>query len=371
MALLGDSGSNYFGMKQVFSKLEKLRMVLESQSIQLLNVLEQEKDQCEFLERTLEMVSDQTLIWKTVSRQDTVREIRRRSEANPRFDFKNNYSPRLLSPGLRSENSRRPSTEMKMEGQNIYTNMQTPRINPKPSVSILVQKPEFEFSEIVIPGKQRGIFSRRATVIESVAVTQRWNKGNHSVNNSPERDSASPKTVGTNLSRGDYMTKMAAPPNTSGDELKKQSSNKMIPTTKMMNHGPSSQKSMKPALMNMLGESRKQSFVPAPKPPEEGDQQGRRNILKEASLMAEDLNTTLRKLKIKSRGLLDKLSESRMQASKGLEVINSFKKPTGGTKQTEVSSGELRVLSLAVPPPKERSPTSMSTFGKHGVPRPV
>lgn len=364
--------NNYLGMKLIYSKLEKLRNVLESQSIQLLNVLDQEKDHCEFLERTLDTISDQTQIWKTVNRQDTVREIRRKSEANPRFEPKPNYSPRLLSPsGLRSENSRRPSADIRMDGQNIYTNMITPRANQKPNLSTFDQKPDLEFSDVIFQAKERGIFSRRATVIESVAVTQRWNKDNHSANQSPERISASPKTMVVDPRKVALNTKMPSSVHHSGEQLSKQSSTKIISNSRAMNHGPSSQKSIKQSMISMIGESRKESFVRQPKPQEELEHQGRHNVLKEANMLAEDLNTTLKKLKIKSRGLLEKLSENRLQTSKGIEAMNSFKRSPTGPKQTEVASGELRVLSLAIPATKEKSPASLTTLGRFAPSRPV
>ena len=356
MALLAETSYRYSWASTVASKLSKLRQILEFQSVQLLSDVEHEEDQCVFLEKTLDRLSTNTAAFKNCRRQYSSREVRRRSEATATScDNSIGATSRYPSPsGVRSKQSRRPSNELKLEDQNIYSNPMSSRFQVKVSTSQLnadVALPKEETSPVRVTAS---IFSRRSTAWEALNSSHKKVTESY-LNKPPMRDSCKPNhNLGEDLLL-ENQEKLPTSPKTSPPEPVAERTNPGTSAReRLLNHGMGSLKKMlKAQVSEALLISRKQSFTRQEVRFGELEHKQLPQILKEASSAAEDLNTTLKKLKIKSRGVLDKLSENKQKAIKGTDGLLSRKGSAGGPV-LQGSHAEVKVLSLAVPVSKDK-----------------
>lgn len=356
MALLAETSYRYSWVSTVASKLSKLRQILEFQSLQLLSDVEHEEDQCFFLEKTLDRLSTNTAAFKTCRRQYTSREARRRSEATATScDNSIGAINRYPSPsGVRSKQSRRPSNELKLDDRNIYSNPMTSRVHNKVSTSQMntnVTPPKEEISPARVTAS---IFSRRSTAWEDLNPNHKKPMESY-LQKLPMRDSfKQDHNLGDEL-LFENQEKLPTSPKTSPPEpVAERTNTGLSARERLLNHGTGSLKKMLQAQVSeALLMSRKQSFTRQEVRFGELQVKQSRQIFKEASSAAEDLNTTLKKLKIKSRGVLDKLSENKHKVIKGADGQFSRKGSAGGPI-SHGSHAEVKVLSLAVPVSKDK-----------------
>lgn len=344
MALLSETSYRNSLVSTVASKLSKLRQILELQSVQLMSDMENEQDQCFFLERTLDRLTANTAVFKQCRNQQSSREVRRRSEATATScDNSIGATSRYPSPsGLRSKHSRKPSTEHKLDEQNIYSNPMSSRLQIKLSTSQLTSNAIESRQQISPIRPTASIFSRRSTAWAGL------------LHNHPKITELDPKKPS--------MRDSFNPELTLGDELLVENQEKLPTSPQTSPNKPgtaerslrqdtgSLKKLLKAQVSEALLLSRKQSFARPDLRLGESELKGFRQPLREAGSVAEELNTTLKKLKLKSRGLLDKLSENKQRAVYAGDGLFGRK----GSAASSSGHAEVKVLSLAVPMLREK-----------------
>lgn len=351
MALLSETSYRSSWVSTLASKLSKLHQILEMQSVQLMSDVENDQDQCIFLEKTLDRLTANTAVFKHCRNQQSSREARRRSEATATScDNSIGATSRYPSPsGLRSKQSRKPSNEHKLDEQNIYSNPMSSRLLVKMSTSQLSSNALPRQISPIRP--TTSIFSRRSTA---------WAGSPHN----------QPKTIEIDLKKPS-MRDSFNPELTLGDELLVENQEKLPTSPQTSPNKPgiaerglrqdtgSLKKLLKAQVSEALLLSRKQSFARPDLRLSESELKGFRQPLREAGSVAEELNTTLKKLKLKSRGLLDKLSENKQRAVYAGDSLFGRK----GSAANSSGHAEVKVLSLAVPMLREKQ-TPLGSVGE-------